>query len=193
MSRYPIEVFWSDEDQIGIADVPDLAFGTAHGPTPHEAVAEVELAAEAWLEGAKETGRPIPNRHTVPYEGNFGRGKPIGGPPTTKRAARSSKSPTADTAGYETTAEPIHACSGTMQRSRHPTDAGSPEIGPSGQPKEFQSRASTLFAAKRDMKRAGTRADQRSDRHDSWTRAAESAGCESLISPHRRSSPTSTR
>jgi predicted RNase H-like HicB family nuclease len=57
---YGIEVFWSDEDQAWIADVPDLAFCTAHGATPHDAVAEVEAAADAWLEAARATGRPIP-------------------------------------------------------------------------------------------------------------------------------------
>ncbi|MDQ3573746.1 MAG: type II toxin-antitoxin system HicB family antitoxin [Actinomycetota bacterium] len=57
---YPIYVSWSDDDQVWIADVPDLAFCTAHGPTPHDAVAEVELAAEAWLEAASKAGRPIP-------------------------------------------------------------------------------------------------------------------------------------
>ena len=60
MTTYPIEVFWSDEDQVWIADVPDLACCTAHGATPHEAVAEVEVAAEAWLAAAKSAGRPIP-------------------------------------------------------------------------------------------------------------------------------------
>lgn len=57
---YPIEVYWSDEDGVWIADVPDLPFCTAHGLTPHEAVAEVESAAEAWLEAAQTSGRPIP-------------------------------------------------------------------------------------------------------------------------------------
>ena len=60
MTSYPIEVFWSAEDQTWVADVPDLPFCTAHGPTPHEAVAEVELAVEAWLEAAAQTGRDIP-------------------------------------------------------------------------------------------------------------------------------------
>ncbi|MCU1460342.1 MAG: hypothetical protein JWO37_417 [Acidimicrobiales bacterium] len=60
MTGYPIEVFWSDEDQTWIADVPDLPFCTAHGPTPHEAVAQVELATEAWLEAAQKNGRPVP-------------------------------------------------------------------------------------------------------------------------------------
>ena len=61
MIAYPIEVFWSEEDAAWIADVPDLPFCTAHGPTPHEAVAEVEVAVEAWLEAARSTGRPIPD------------------------------------------------------------------------------------------------------------------------------------
>jgi predicted RNase H-like HicB family nuclease len=60
MAGYPIEVFWSDEDEAWVADVPDLSYCTAHGSTPQEAVAEVELALEAWLEAARATGRPIP-------------------------------------------------------------------------------------------------------------------------------------
>lgn len=60
MTSYPIEVYWSAEDGAWIADVPDLPYCTAHGPTPHEAVAEVEDAVAAWLEAAAVTGRPIP-------------------------------------------------------------------------------------------------------------------------------------
>ncbi|MGH3549786.1 MAG: type II toxin-antitoxin system HicB family antitoxin [Pseudonocardiaceae bacterium] len=58
--RYRIEVTWSAEDQVWVADVPELAFCSAHGSTPHEAVAEVELAAEAWLDAARATGRALP-------------------------------------------------------------------------------------------------------------------------------------
>ena len=60
-AAHAMEVFWSDEDEIWVADVPDLAFCSAHGATPHEAVAEVEQAAKAWLEAARTTGRPIPS------------------------------------------------------------------------------------------------------------------------------------
>lgn len=59
--HYTIEVTWSAEDQIWIADVPDLAFCTAHGDTPVEAVEAVEAAAEAWLEAARAIGRAIPD------------------------------------------------------------------------------------------------------------------------------------
>lgn len=41
---YRVEVFWSDEDDIWIADVPDLPRCSAHGVAPHKAVAEVEQA-----------------------------------------------------------------------------------------------------------------------------------------------------
>ena len=57
---YPIEVFWSDEDGVWIANAPDLPLCSAHGAVPHEAVAEVERAIEAWLDAARATGRPIP-------------------------------------------------------------------------------------------------------------------------------------
>jgi predicted RNase H-like HicB family nuclease len=58
--RYHINVSWSDDDHCWIADVPDLRFCSAHGQTPAQAVAELEIAMEAWLETAKERQIPIP-------------------------------------------------------------------------------------------------------------------------------------
>lgn len=58
--RYHINLFWSVEDDCWIADVPDLQYCRAHGPTPHQAVAEVEVAMEAWLEVARERGLDLP-------------------------------------------------------------------------------------------------------------------------------------
>ena len=57
---YPITVFWSAEDSAWVADVPDLPYCSATGDTPHEAVAEVEMAIGAWLEAAQSSGRSIP-------------------------------------------------------------------------------------------------------------------------------------
>jgi len=57
---YPIDVFWSDEDDAWVADVPDLAYCSALGDSPHEAVAEVEIAMAAWLDAARSSGRPVP-------------------------------------------------------------------------------------------------------------------------------------
>jgi predicted RNase H-like HicB family nuclease len=57
---YPINVFWSPEDDAWVADVPDLTYCSAFGDTPHEAVAEVERAIEAWLDAARSSGKAIP-------------------------------------------------------------------------------------------------------------------------------------
>lgn len=59
-AAYPIDVFWSSEDDAWVANVPDLVYCSALGDTPHEAVAEVEAAIEAWLEAARAAGRQIP-------------------------------------------------------------------------------------------------------------------------------------
>jgi predicted RNase H-like HicB family nuclease len=60
-AAYPINVFWSDEDEAWVADVPDLDYCSALGDTPHEAVSEVEVAIEAWLKAALSSGQPIPS------------------------------------------------------------------------------------------------------------------------------------
>jgi len=60
MIAYPIEVYWSDEVGAWIAVAPDLPLCSAHGPTPHEAVAEVEDAIAAWIQVAESIGREIP-------------------------------------------------------------------------------------------------------------------------------------
>jgi predicted RNase H-like HicB family nuclease len=60
MSDYPIVIYWSDEDDAYIADVPDLRYCSAHGPTPEAALHEVRIAMAAWLDVARERGKPIP-------------------------------------------------------------------------------------------------------------------------------------
>ncbi|MGO9171101.1 MAG: type II toxin-antitoxin system HicB family antitoxin [Rhodomicrobium sp.] len=59
-SRYPIQVFWSEEDAGFIAAVPDLPGCSAWGATQVEAVREVEDAIAAWIEAMKAAGNPIP-------------------------------------------------------------------------------------------------------------------------------------
>jgi predicted RNase H-like HicB family nuclease len=59
MKDYHINIFYSDEDGGYIADVPDLASCSAFGATAAEALAELEKAKEAWLEAAREAGRPV--------------------------------------------------------------------------------------------------------------------------------------
>ena len=60
MKDYWINVFYSEEDGCYIADIPDLEFCSAHGQTPEEAVKEVNIAKQLWLECAREDGKPIP-------------------------------------------------------------------------------------------------------------------------------------
>ena len=60
MKDYHINIFYSEEDEGYIADIPDLQSCSAFGTTPAEAVAEVEKAKQAWLESAQAEGKPIP-------------------------------------------------------------------------------------------------------------------------------------
>lgn len=60
MKDYHINIFYSEEDSGYIADVPDLEACSAFGRTPEEALAEVEKAKAAWLEAARQGGKPIP-------------------------------------------------------------------------------------------------------------------------------------
>lgn len=53
MKSYHINVFYSEEDECYIADIPDLKFCSAFGSTPEEALREVEIAKAAWLEAAR--------------------------------------------------------------------------------------------------------------------------------------------
>ncbi len=58
--HYHINLFWSNEDNCWIADVPDLSYCSAHGETAEEAAHQIQIAMEAWLEVAHESGDPIP-------------------------------------------------------------------------------------------------------------------------------------
>ena len=60
MRDYFIIVFHSEEDGGYIADIPDLRHCSAFGGTPEEAMKEVLIAKTAWLEAARESGKPIP-------------------------------------------------------------------------------------------------------------------------------------
>ena len=60
MAKYEIIIYWSDEDRAFIAEVPELAGCAADGATYQEALANVEVVIQEWVETAKELGRPIP-------------------------------------------------------------------------------------------------------------------------------------
>jgi predicted RNase H-like HicB family nuclease len=60
MSRYEIIIYWSEADAAFIAEVPELPGCAADGKTHREALANVEVIIQEWLETAKLLGRPIP-------------------------------------------------------------------------------------------------------------------------------------
>ena len=66
MKDYHINVFYSEEDEGYIADIPDLKHCSAFGETPEEALQQVLIAKTAWLQTAREAGKPIPHPHYRP-------------------------------------------------------------------------------------------------------------------------------
>ena len=58
--KYAIEMFYSEEDEGYIAVVPELPGCSAFGETPEEALREIKVAIELWIETAKKEGREIP-------------------------------------------------------------------------------------------------------------------------------------
>ncbi|MGH9942380.1 MAG: type II toxin-antitoxin system HicB family antitoxin [Pyrinomonadaceae bacterium] len=60
MIRYEVVIYWSEEDQAFIAEVPELPGCMADGATYHEALANAEVVINEWIETAREIGRDIP-------------------------------------------------------------------------------------------------------------------------------------
>jgi predicted RNase H-like HicB family nuclease len=60
MTKYEIILYWSDEDQSFLADVPELPGCYADGSTRQEALANAEVVITEWIETAHEMGRPVP-------------------------------------------------------------------------------------------------------------------------------------
>lgn len=59
-SKYEIILYWREEDQSYIAEVPELPGCIADGYTYQEALANVQLIISEWIETATELGRPVP-------------------------------------------------------------------------------------------------------------------------------------
>lgn len=60
MTDYHVNVFYSEEDEGYIADIPELRHCSAFGKTPEEALLEALKAKKAWLEAARASGKPVP-------------------------------------------------------------------------------------------------------------------------------------
>ena len=66
MKDYHINLFYSEEDEGYIADIPDLKHCSAFGNTPEEALKEVLKAKKSWLESARANGKKIPSPNFRP-------------------------------------------------------------------------------------------------------------------------------
>jgi predicted RNase H-like HicB family nuclease len=60
MTKYEIIIYWSQEDNSFIAEVPELPGCAADGSTRQTALKNVDLVIKEWIETAKSLGRPIP-------------------------------------------------------------------------------------------------------------------------------------
>lgn len=60
MYKYEIIIYWSNDDQAFIAEVPELHGCMAHGHTPSEALMNCQEAVNLWLDTAREFRRAIP-------------------------------------------------------------------------------------------------------------------------------------
>ena len=60
MHKYETIIYWSDEDQAFIAEVPELPGCITHGASSDEALSNAKEAIQLWLDTAREFGDPIP-------------------------------------------------------------------------------------------------------------------------------------
>ena len=58
--NYEIVLYWSEEDAVFVAEVPELAGCMAHGDSQEAALASVKEAMQLWIDTAKEFGDPVP-------------------------------------------------------------------------------------------------------------------------------------
>lgn len=58
--RYEVIIYWSNEDQLFIAEVPELPGCVAHGDSPDAALRNAQDAIQLWIATAEEFGDPVP-------------------------------------------------------------------------------------------------------------------------------------
>lgn len=60
MQKYEIIIYWSNEDQVFVAEVPELPGCLAHGKTHEAALKNAKEAIQLWIDTANEFGDPVP-------------------------------------------------------------------------------------------------------------------------------------
>jgi len=66
MSKYEILIYWSEEDDCFLAEVPELPGCMADGKNKMEALQNVEVVISEWIETAKMLNRSIPEPYYLP-------------------------------------------------------------------------------------------------------------------------------
>lgn len=59
MHKYEIILYWSNEDQVFVAEVPELPGCMAHGDDQELALRNINDAMQFWVDRAQELGRPV--------------------------------------------------------------------------------------------------------------------------------------
>ena len=59
-SQYEMIIYWDNNDNIFVVDVPELPGCMSHGKTKKEAIENAEKAVQFWIKTAKEDGAQIP-------------------------------------------------------------------------------------------------------------------------------------
>ena len=60
MYKYEVIIYWSDEDQVFIAELPELPGCIAHGESQELALKNAQEAIQLWIDTANEFGEPVP-------------------------------------------------------------------------------------------------------------------------------------
>ena len=58
--KYEVIIYWSRDDDAFVSQIPELPGCMADGKSPEEALANVRIVAQEWIETARELGRPVP-------------------------------------------------------------------------------------------------------------------------------------
>jgi predicted RNase H-like HicB family nuclease len=68
MYKYRMNVWWSEEDQAFLVEIPELPGAMADGDTPEEAVTNAQEVIEHWIAFAREHGRTVPEAEAKPAQ-----------------------------------------------------------------------------------------------------------------------------
>jgi predicted RNase H-like HicB family nuclease len=59
-AKYEIVLYWSNDDSAFVTEVPELPGCMAHGDTQEDALRNIQVAIDLWVDSARETGDPVP-------------------------------------------------------------------------------------------------------------------------------------